>query len=1054
MSAPEEKVSEPWEAIPPLEGDPLSPRNLIVRDHVAHGILLERRERRREREEAGAHEAALLAQLEAQRQQLAFATARLEAIRNSPAGRLVRAGRRAARAILPAPLRRGLRLATKAAWWTLTGRLPARLRARRAEQQRLRLEAVMRQEEAARSTIPPEAARRLEDDFALAIPFEHEQPPQPGRRIAAIVHLYYEELAHEFRRYLLNVPGPLDVYISTVDEFRADLIRQAFAAWPKGSVDVRVVPNRGRDIAPKLVAFADVYPRYEYVLHLHSKKSHHADVLALWRLFLLESLVGTTDVVRSILTLFEQHPSLGMVAAQHFEPVRHWLNWGGNFTRADSLARRMGFALGQDAPLDFPSGSMFWARTQALQPLLDLQLATEAFEEEAGQKDGTMAHAIERLYFHACEHAGLDWIKVARPEFYEQTPNLLHAPSPAALGQTVSRCLFHLQAPGAVRPRPTHLQGIAQAPERLRSYLVRQSLGGDLPAPERPYRIAIGLLTYKNTPQELRRAAGAARLALQQSAGWAKGGLVVLDNGGDSVAVLPPAGDLLRLDSRGNVGFGAGHNRLMDHAFAQGCDAYLAINPDGMLHPGALLAMLRVLHANNGAALVEACQFPVEHPKHYDPVTLDTPWASGACLLIPRLVHERMGGFDDGFFMYCEDVDFSWRARAHGMAVKLCPTALFLHAVTNRQITTETEILIRRSGIRLARKWHAPPSFEAWMHSELEALTHEPSNDLPVTVPKEWRHHADFAHHHSYAPVRHWGLTTAPLTLEMHADAGSSKAPDGVDCIVRIHDAARLMELNRCIFSLCGQMFRPLRIIVVAQRFNPDQMRSLSAMLDALLALPDAPEMLAVNFGPTEPKDARSELLNLGIAHAKGEYLAILDYDDTLYPEAYALLVARLRHSNAAIAFASVRPLNVEVLQEGFVRPIERRHVDFRGSGLKDLLCGNFCPIHSYLIRRSRLAPEELRFDRSLDVEEDYDLLLRLCAAHSSDFGALQTLIGDYCFKTDGSNSTAVGNSMSASQLARYEWVSARIQARRTLLDRGLHKLISDSECDPEHVES
>jgi lipopolysaccharide biosynthesis protein len=57
----------------------------------------------------------------------------------------------------------------------------------------------------------------------------------------------------------------------------------------------------------------------------------------------------------------------------------------------------MGFDLSRVTSLDFPSGSMFWARPDALRPILDLGLTLDEFPEEAGQVDGTVAHAIERL---------------------------------------------------------------------------------------------------------------------------------------------------------------------------------------------------------------------------------------------------------------------------------------------------------------------------------------------------------------------------------------------------------------------------------------------------------------------------------------------------------------------------------------------------------------------------------------------------------------------------------------------------------------------------------
>src|SRR6202000_3022873 len=107
-----------------------------------------------------------------------------------------------------------------------------------------------------------------------------------------------------------------------------------------------------RDIEHTLLGFRDVYPNYDYLLHLHSKISKHAGVLENWRGFILENLLGSRAVVESIFTAFAQRPDLGAVGAQHFEPVRHWLNWGNNFGHTDALAKRMGVTLSPKSLLD------------------------------------------------------------------------------------------------------------------------------------------------------------------------------------------------------------------------------------------------------------------------------------------------------------------------------------------------------------------------------------------------------------------------------------------------------------------------------------------------------------------------------------------------------------------------------------------------------------------------------------------------------------------------------------------------------------------------------
>lgn len=599
-----------------------------------------------------------------------------------------------------------------------------------------------------------EAARPLENDYSVSVPFDFAATLNMPKRekVAVVVHLYYEELASEMLSYLVNIPFDIDVYISTTDSSKASVIECVFSKWNKGSVEIRVAPNRGRDIAPKLVSFSDVYNRYEYILFLHGKKSNHADVSFYWRHFLLESLVGTPDVIKSILHLFEQHPNIGIMGAQHFEPMRHWIDWGGNFPTAKILAEKMGFIIKERDPLDFPAGSMFWARSKALKPLIDMGLKVDDFEVESNQLDATLAHAIERIFFHVCEHAGFDWIKIARPEFYNQTPNIVEIKTEEDLSAFLDRHLFRLLNPRGVKPRSVAPPPVTECPSRFLDCLRRRALGIEINT-TRETRVALGLVTYNNTENNITAAITAAEHSLGSAGLGTRGALFLIDNGASTERVTRSTESVTRLKSFGNVGFGAGHNKLMDAAFNSGYEIYITINPDGLLHPEAVRALVQAVQAARGKALVEALQFPVEHPKPYDPHTLDTPWASGACLAIPSEIYEVLGGFDKSFFMFCEDVDLSWRARAHGYAVKTCPRALFLHAVTNRATDPEIIRMSFESGIILARKWGSP-EFEEWLRGELDLLGKTVPEHFPATVPYGWRRFSDFSHHFTFASPR------------------------------------------------------------------------------------------------------------------------------------------------------------------------------------------------------------------------------------------------------------------------------------------------------------
>lgn len=107
------------------------------------------------------------------------------------------------------------------------------------------------------------------------------------------------------------------------------------------------------------------------------------------------------------------------------------------------------------------------------------------------------------------------------------------------------------------------------------------------------------------------------------------------------------------------------------------------------------------------------------------------------------------------------------------------------------------------------------------------------------------------------------------------------------------------------------------------------------------------------------------------------------------------------RPTGAAIAFAKVRAMRVDVYDEFFYTK-ERVIPPFSGSDLLDLFHNNYCPLHSYVIDRSQCPTGMLEFVTGLTMEEDYDVLLRICATFLSDFTLIETDIGDYYCKTDG----------------------------------------------------
>lgn len=214
-----------------------------------------------------------------------------------------------------------------------------------------------------------------------------------------------------------------------------------------------------------------------------------------------------------------------------------------------------------------------------------------------------------------------------------------------------------------------------------------------------------------------------------------------------------------------------------------------------------------------------------------------------------------------------------------------------------------------------------------------------------------------------------------------------------LDVVVRFDNLKHMAELERCLFSLIGQEYRPMHIILALQRFSILELDLLRSRIAPLNAAMYASSITVLNWEHKTPEHAWPSLLNLGVKAATGRYLAFIDYDDVLYPEAYRLLVTQLETSGADIAFAKIRTLQVEAYDSFYFPRLVLPSL--AGSGLSDLFQRNFSPLHSFVIDRTKIPGEVLFFEPDLVVDEGYDLILRLCAHFVSDFSLVQTEIGD-----------------------------------------------------------
>lgn len=235
-----------------------------------------------------------------------------------------------------------------------------------------------------------------------------------GQKKGVFAHVFYPDLISEIVEGANNIPSPCTVFISTDSAAKMGYIEEYCTFNLMHAFEIRITENRGRDIAPMIVGFLDRIREVDLCVHIHTKKSkHYSNEFTAWRRYLFEQNLGTKESVENILHHFED-PEVGMIAPSDFEPVASLVQWGGNLKNVNSIIQMLSnshISVTRANLLEMPTGSMFWFRSSAIEPLLKLDLQYFHFDPESGQVDGTLAHAIERSFFYICEIAGFSWIR-------------------------------------------------------------------------------------------------------------------------------------------------------------------------------------------------------------------------------------------------------------------------------------------------------------------------------------------------------------------------------------------------------------------------------------------------------------------------------------------------------------------------------------------------------------------------------------------------------------------------------------------------------------------
>jgi N-acetylglucosaminyl-diphospho-decaprenol L-rhamnosyltransferase len=216
---------------------------------------------------------------------------------------------------------------------------------------------------------------------------------------------------------------------------------------------------------------------------------------------------------------------------------------------------------------------------------------------------------------------------------------------------------------------------------------------------------------------------------------------IVVDNDSGDATLIAQAIDrhgwwswITLITAPKNGGFAYGNNLALRHAITDGTPQYVhLLNPDTVVRKGAISELVRFLDAHPDVGIAgssfedpDGCEWPIAFrfpsllsevegglqfglvtrilrqwvvAQSMEPVAQPIDWLSGASMMIRWSVFDRIGGFDETFFLYFEETDFCLRAKRAGFPTWYVPASRVMHICgQSTNVTSHKPVAARLPG--------------------------------------------------------------------------------------------------------------------------------------------------------------------------------------------------------------------------------------------------------------------------------------------------------------------------------------------------------------------
>ena len=260
----------------------------------------------------------------------------------------------------------------------------------------------------------------------------------PKPNVAIVLHLYYSDLSTHFLKELkvLKKQMSFDLYVTIVRGSKADDIKLK-EAYKKFKAKVKLVPNAGKDILPKLTVLNELVKqkkKYDYVFLLHDKKSPNYDRsmrsewMDTWRQD-LTSLLFDQSLREQCLFTLDSFPQIGILG--HLKHLHYGPGWHRHLYRPrrypnecklldfqSKIKQHLSIPVKpKPSPRNLPceqtwfiGGTMFWMRWDVVEFFMEKynvgSLLAALHQDKGDVKDPSLTHACERFFGHMAVIAG------------------------------------------------------------------------------------------------------------------------------------------------------------------------------------------------------------------------------------------------------------------------------------------------------------------------------------------------------------------------------------------------------------------------------------------------------------------------------------------------------------------------------------------------------------------------------------------------------------------------------------------------------------------------